>query len=523
MRSSCIRSSVRSSVRRARHTWAVARLLPALALASCSAPPVGGLCQDPAGCTTQQAQTFIPLGPPQIDLLFIVDNSFSMNPKQAAIADNITRFIDAIDKSGASYHVAITTSDTGQCKGIPGEDGALQVTPCSARDLIAGSAADLACKRLCPDKSFVPRSGRYISREGGLTNVPVAMENGVDQGPRRAFQCLALVGDKGCGLESQLEGARRALQRAQDPSDANYGFLRPSSTLGLIFLSDEDDCSIQPAQVSAMNSDAINSIECALGAATADLQCFYPDFRCLASSVVCDEPLTSAGVKHNCREKASSPLNPVQGYVDYFRALRPGRVVVGGVWTLPALLDRATLQVQAPPSATRIASLNRGTGVDAACHKDDEFFGQAQLRLSRFARAFTDHTEVSVCDTGGYQAALGHLADQIVRRSPCIEGVVQTDPVTGAPECIVGDVDAFGGVPDVPLRACGAGCCAAWGNAAQPTTADAGVKAACAAEAAPGCYCAVPSASCTAGTLIGAWRTAPPPTGKQLSVRCAVK
>ena len=33
----------------------------------------------------------------------------------------------------------------------------------------------------------------------------------VDRGPIHAFQCMALVGDSGCGIEGQLEASMRAL------------------------------------------------------------------------------------------------------------------------------------------------------------------------------------------------------------------------------------------------------------------------------------------------------------------------
>src|SRR5262249_28494537 len=152
---------------------------------------------------------------------------------------------------GANYHVGVATSDigtdlalgqpwggggAGSCDTFAGDDGALQVQACDSRtsNPNASSQFKSACAQLCPDDKFVPTDGnRFISSNDGLTNVPVDMEMDssgklVDQGPVRAFQCMALVGDYGCGVEGQLEGSKRALDQH---STENAGFLRPNSLL----------------------------------------------------------------------------------------------------------------------------------------------------------------------------------------------------------------------------------------------------------------------------------------------------
>ncbi len=43
-----------------------------------------------------------------------------------------------------------------------------------------------------------------------------------------------------------MAAALRALERAEDPADPNFGFLRPDAGLSIVFIGDEDDCSRPP-------------------------------------------------------------------------------------------------------------------------------------------------------------------------------------------------------------------------------------------------------------------------------------
>ena len=60
---------------------------------------------------------------------------------------------------------------------------------------------------------------------------------------------MASLGTEGCGFEHQLQSLRAALA-ASDPASnlavSNRGFLREDAFLGIVILSDEDDCSGEP-------------------------------------------------------------------------------------------------------------------------------------------------------------------------------------------------------------------------------------------------------------------------------------
>lgn len=144
-----------------------------------------------------------------------------MTPKQQPLAHNIPTFIQKIDAAFSDYHVGIATSDVGttrkpgqpwggnlgRCDSFAGDDGQLQASPCTERHT-GSSLAAAACATLCPDDRYGPIDGsRFIAKSGATTNVPRKLEldpmtgTMIDVGPIKAFQCLALVGDDGCGVD----------------------------------------------------------------------------------------------------------------------------------------------------------------------------------------------------------------------------------------------------------------------------------------------------------------------------------
>jgi hypothetical protein len=58
-----------------------------------------------------------------------------------------------------------------------------------------------------------------------------------------AISCLAQLGTDGCGYEHPLQALRASLY---DVNPENRGFLRDEALLGIVILSDEDDCSAEP-------------------------------------------------------------------------------------------------------------------------------------------------------------------------------------------------------------------------------------------------------------------------------------
>jgi hypothetical protein len=161
-----------------------------------------------------------------LDLLFMIDNSPSMGPKQDKMKEQFPKLIDAlrdpVDGKLPDLRVAILDSDLGSgtahwCTGFEhhGDLGKFQVR-------------DPAGCKVKPDALWL----EYTHNE------PVNFTGDVSI----AFKCLASgVGVEGCGFEHQLQALQWAFYLSGNESQWN--FLRPEAYLGIVILTDEDDCS----------------------------------------------------------------------------------------------------------------------------------------------------------------------------------------------------------------------------------------------------------------------------------------
>ncbi len=129
-----------------------------------------------------------------IDVLWVLDNSGSMDESLGRLNDQLDLFIGAFLALGLDFHIGVVTTDMDNSS----QAGKLQGTP------------------------------TYID---GSTSDPVTK-----------FQARASVGSGGSGDEKGLDAAKTAMT---DPllSGANSGFLRNDSTISVIVLSDENDSS----------------------------------------------------------------------------------------------------------------------------------------------------------------------------------------------------------------------------------------------------------------------------------------
>lgn len=302
-----------------------------------------------------------------------------------------------------------------------------------------------------------------------------------------------------------------------------------------------------------------NSIDCTKNGMTT-YDCWKNDFRCLAHNLTCDQPMTTTGAKTNCRENGNGYLEPITRYVQFLSQLRPAsKLLIGGIWS-PTVLDNPSSDVSKPgklivdydpnvcvPGAGVTCStetLNRGQGAKAACLNpvDANFFGQAQIRLSSFARIFpaTVRTEQSICEPQNYGTVLTSIGNRLTIASStfCLPSQPKLD-VGGNAVCTVGFVDetAPNATPTAQLPRCGASCCSAWAKAggasapnAQPVPNDPTIVAACSAE--PDCFCALPNPNTIAAckdfagrdtSVAGVWVNAAPhqtPAGKVAKFVC---
>lgn len=559
------------------------RLFPSLSMVAallvssggCSAPDVGPSCtihregtepeqlQALQRCSEKVSQDIVdPRLYREVDVLFVIDNSPSMGPKQRALAQALPDFFRRLNNGRNALHIAVVTTDVGTlpigaasfpggaslgCDTATGDDGLFQRRACVEK-LATGdqtSEAAQACRfglaPSCPDPSFVPEGG-FIDLYGPRVNVSPQNAGTLtsDEIAGRALSCIALVGDRGCRISSPLEAMRRALDGRHTQ---NQGFLRPGSKLVVVFITDKDDYSYLLSERFQLDPGSM-----ACPASSTDPRCFNLDFRGLASSLICDEPMATLGPKHNCRPRPDNPLEPVRAYVEFLSQLRPSnRLVVIGLWP-PALINYQAPEAVGPGRvevesqlAENLESnqLRPGTRERAACFLADSSLtnspfglaGQPQVRLSSFIRSFDPsvYVEQSICNPSRYAAALDAVGEYVHPRFPtCLS--VRPRKQAGEPLCLVGYVPESTptALPAQFLPSCSARCCDAWANASEPIASNGVIRTACTHEPAD-CYCAVPSAGsdgiprCQDTAVAGVWVAGdrPPPEGHVVNFRCA--
>jgi hypothetical protein len=199
-------------------------------------------CEGCFGCTTSPVdapESLLPrnclsdpplLEPQKLEILFVIDNSNSMIEEQAAVARELTAFIEQIQKAGGvrqDFHVGVVTTSVYQHLFINRVDW-FRTYPEQAG-------------RLRPVPDFLEDGG--IEYETGNQR----MLTGDDPALLAKFGKLVQQGVTGSGHETPFEAVRLALlsELAVTPmaQGGNQEFLRDGSRVLVVVLTDEDDCS----------------------------------------------------------------------------------------------------------------------------------------------------------------------------------------------------------------------------------------------------------------------------------------
>lgn len=264
-----------------------------------------------------------------VDLLFVIDDSGSMEDEQRALRREIPRLVSALasgDRDGdgvrdfrpvRSLQVGVVSTDMGTGAATPGAYG--------------------SCRRGNGRDGVLLRADACGGSTPYFTSAP-----GMDAaGFVESVACATNLGIGGCGLEQQLEAALKAVTPATpvawtapgyvpprflDPDTgafvlpghalgANSGFVREGSVLAVVIVTDEEDCSAADSSIFSGDPSAA-----ARFGSDAQLRCTRFADR-------------SAGVLH-----------AIERYVDGFAGLRPepGLVVFSVIAGIPEdLVPRA--------------------------------------------------------------------------------------------------------------------------------------------------------------------------------------
>jgi hypothetical protein len=330
--------------------------------------------QEPTGGSNAAcSREIVASGVDKVDLLFVLDNSGSMAEEQKKLADVLPDFVTVLATGQLtpampkerpdfppvrSLHIGVVSSDLGVnlAPAVEGCGGA-SFDP-TAPDPINTTAS----VRMMPpnnvrlDKPFgdngqlltstaVAQAGIWSRPFGTTFNTPVQLV--VPSDPRCAMvdvdrfinfeagssnpeqtklelSCIAKLGKNGCGLEQQLESAYKALApssvtfsrntrgQGSGGSAANGGFLRDDAVLVVVFVSDEEDCSIPDESSDLFNRTSNN--------------------------------FTPGSINTRCGKPENQHfLFPVSRYVDGLRSLKPeayqDRIIFAAIVGIPLAVN----------------------------------------------------------------------------------------------------------------------------------------------------------------------------------------
>jgi hypothetical protein len=306
------------------------------------------------------------VAPPRLlDLVVMIDNSPSMAPKVAKLNAQFSKLIASLqspaDATLPDLRLAIIDSDLGtgcaysagscgpkQAAGVGcfGDQGAFQML-----------SYPTACTTNLGATFLEVKSGTPVNFSGSLANT---------------FACLAgNVGTMGCGEEHQIESFVFALAaKGVGNEQQQTAFLRPDANLGLIFLTDEDDCS-------AATNDGMFGDLTGLRGESASLRCAtrahacggkklsesgpgYPTTAsythafsdCRARTDACPNPVTGGLTTDTSQPTSCSPLADITAMANILTKLKsdPGMVWVAGFFGWPLSdTDLATAQYKIAP------------------------------------------------------------------------------------------------------------------------------------------------------------------------------
>ena len=354
----------------------------------------------------------------KLDLLFMVDDSQSMMPLQAKMAARLPDFMAVLNTLPGGLpdlHVAIISSSLGA--------GAYGDVPGCGLGAPGNDNGDFQVKSGCGlngGDTFIK-----ASQDGTANNFTGQIET--------VFSCLALLGQGGCGFEHQFESTRQAIIHAVQNVAPNAGFWRDDAFLGIIMLTNEDDCSV-PADSQLFNT-SVSSVndQPPLGGLWS--------YRCNEFGHKCDQPLphTAAGLPMtltNCMsEENLTPalyhLTPEADFVGFLNQVKaPEKLflaIIGGPAT-PYTVHARTAQLAN-------GSMEMQPEIQHSCMAADGTYADPGVRLVKLA---TDMSGVflPIC-ADDFKPALQQIATAIGQKLgvQCIKGKVTQ--VNGAPDCNV--------------------------------------------------------------------------------------
>lgn len=330
-----------------------------------------------AGCAEQTVETPGPLdraaverkifpvrAPRAYDILFVVDNSPTMQNLQPLLAANAARFSDTLRGFGGfplDLNIGVISTDVGTAGGAPaagcsswGDAGAFFT---GGVDISDGSSF----LREMPDPLHLGQ--RITNYRGTLTE---------------AFTKMFALPTTTCRYPQSLRAISRALLQA-DPSSPAASFVRRDAILSIVIISANDDCSLAPRVLSQFLPDNEDAA-----------------YRCFSQSVQCAESTALLGPHHVCVPlDTDGEVNGSDLYHSLFQ-LKNGDGL--GKYKLNVSV------VTGPSDVATIVQPNAASGhvVEPSCGYQvaatgSIVLGRPAVRTNTFAQLFRSGIGVSIC------------------------------------------------------------------------------------------------------------------------------
>ncbi len=438
----------------------LARSLAPLALVplvACLAPPVAS----PRTTVTQETNVRVEQNiKDKVDVLFLVDNSSSMDPMQlelrARFGDFFKVFVDlAASGTYADMHIGVVTSDYGAgdvggggCDPSPGgQRGILQTLPSpKATNPPAGCLA--------------PTGAPYIAYKFNAGGTPTTnLPNGTDATALvNEFTCMASVGAMGCGFEHQLESVYAALRNTKE----NAGFLRDDALLTVVFVTNEDDGSAAPTA---------KFYEQVADPAGTTMYGQYTTYRQTRFAVDCGGMPIPYGMPLGPLMGCAAAPNPmmdvgtaydISRYQSFFNLpaaqggvkLDPQDVILVGIdgpaspfQTVLVDPSMGNTPYHLCPSPMLSASCNEALQHSCENSVQPGFFADPAVRLNAVINSAANATIASICGddltkTPDFSNAMTRVAELISThlKPACLDSPVASRTDDGTPDCVVEDV-----------------------------------------------------------------------------------
>ena len=216
-------------------------LIAVLAGVACQSYPFVYQATGTIGVTQKEVTIDVPS---QSDILFVIDNSGSMQPKIERLKAQVEAFVGALYATGNKFRIGITTvdqQDPATGSGAPSCTTPPNPTP-GADPLFNGVCGHL----LAPAGAAGFLDSANFSSPSDMTSAVTAY--------------LSHLNTSGSSWEQPIKAAWAALDPANRASGkADAGFFRDDALLVILILTDESDCSFEPGSGAAFVDNSIGS------------------------------------------------------------------------------------------------------------------------------------------------------------------------------------------------------------------------------------------------------------------------